>query len=506
VGRQDVGVSDATPPRTHDGRLSVLDGSFLRVESAQAHMHMGFSTVWAAPADRPRPSVEALRERAASRLHEVPWCRWRLDGAPLGLSEPRWVADNDFDLRAHIVELTAQEDDVSDESFEALRAEVFSTPLDQARPLWQIYLVPRLRDGRVALLGKVHHALVDGMGALQFAKLVFDAEPDPEPCTTSQSEMPSWRPRGRAGLVGWTVDAISQALDDGVGALREAATAVTHPEATAGRLVRAAKLIAGAVRDDVLPHAPKSELNATIGSRRTLVGYHAGRDDLSAARAGGGTLNDVGLAVVAGALRTLALRQGEPPDAPLKAMIPVSTRAIDDTASGNQIAMVSIPLPIHLTSPRARLDYVRDQTRLLKHNDRPAGVQALYKAAGLLPPQLRSPVARVLAAPRQFNLTISNPPAPRGSLYLLGCELQDVYSVVPLVEGHALAIGMVRYRQELFFGCYADPDALEDVHDLPALLEAELHALAPTAPPPTTAAPRTSHSNAKARRSVPVTA
>jgi WS/DGAT/MGAT family acyltransferase len=484
-------VLDTASDRTHDGRLSVLDGSFLRVESEQAHMHMGFSTVFAAPADRPRPSVEALRERAASRLHEVPWCRWRLDDAPLGLSEPRWVADGDFDLRAHIVQLTTPEDQVSDERFDALRSDVFSTPLDQARPLWQIYLVPRLQDGRVGLVGKVHHALVDGMGALQFAKLIFDAEPDPEPCTTPQSAMP-WRPRGRAGRVGWALDAISHRLNDGVGALREAVTAVTRPEATAGRVLRGAHLIAGAVRDDVLPPAPQSELNATIGSRRTLVGYRAARDDLRAARAAaGGTLNDIGLAIVAGALRTLALRGGEPSDEPLKAMIPVSTRRIDDTSSGNQIAMVSIRLPIHLTSAGARLDYVRDQTRLLKHNDRPAAVKALYQAAALLPPPLRSPVARALAAPRQFNLTISNPPAPRGSLYLLGCELQDVYTVVPLVEGHALAIGMVRYRQELFLGCYADPDAMEDVHELPALLEAELHALAPTAEPRASSPPRT---------------
>lgn len=487
--------------RNNSGRLSVLDGSFLRVESARAHMHMGFSTVFAAPVDRPRPSVQALRERAASRLHEVPWCRWRLDGAPLGLSEPRWVADGDFDLRTHIVELTTPQDRVTDESFQALRAAVFSSPLDRARPLWQIFLVPRLRDGRVGLVGKVHHALVDGMGALQFAKLIFDDEPDPEPCPTPQPAM-AWRPGGRAGRFGWTLDAITRTLEDGAGALREAATAVTHPEAAAGRIVRGAKLIAGAVRDDVVPHAPRSALNTTIGSRRTLVGYRAGREDLRAARAGGGTLNDIGLAVVAGALRTLALRDGTPPDAPLKAMIPVSTRGIDDTAGGNQIAMVSIPLPIHLASPRARVDYVREQTRLLKHTDRTAGVEALYEAAGLLPSLLRSPVARSLAAPRQFNLTISNPPAPRGSLYLLGCELQEVYSVVPITEGHTLAIGMVRYRQELFLGCYADPDALQDVHDLPALLEAELHALAPVAAPRTTSAPHTPQFQANVPRAV----
>lgn len=468
-------------------------------------MHMGFSTVFAAPADRPRPSVEALRERAASRLHEVPMCRWRLDDAPLGLSEPRWVADADFDLSAHVVELTTPEDRVSDETFEALRAEVFSTPLDRDRPLWQVCLVPRLHDGRVGLIGRVHHALVDGMGALQFAKLIFDAEPSPEPCTTSQSTVP-WRPRGRAGRVGWALDAVSQTLSDGIGALREAATAVTHPEAAAGRVVRGAKLIAGAVRDDVLPPAPPSELNATIGSRRTLVGFRAGRDDVRAARSGGGTLNDIGLTLVAGALRALALRHGETPDAPLKTMIPVSTRPIDDTAAGNRIAMVSISLPVHLMSARERLGYVRDQTRLLKHTDRTAGVQALYQAAGLVPPPLRSPVARALSGPRQFNLTVSNPPAPRGSLYLLGCELEEVYTVVPIPQGHALSIGMVRYRQELFVSCYADPDALQDADDLPALLEAELQELASAAEPDTASPPHPARSNRRARRPVLVTA
>ncbi len=479
----------------------MLDGSFLRMESGQAHMHMGFSAVFAAPDDRPRPTARALRERAAGHLHEVPWCRWRLDDAPLGLSEPRWQAATDFELDAHIVELTTPEDRVSAESFEALRAAVLSAPLDRSRPLWQISLVPRLADGRVGMIGKVHHALVDGMGALQFAKLIFDDEPSPEAGATAAPARP-WRPGGRAGRLGWARDSLSRALDDGVGALLDATTAVTHPEAAAARVVRRARLLAGALREDVLPHAPRSALNGTIGARRTLVGYRAGRDELRAARAGGGTMNDIGLTVVAGALRALALRRGESPSAPLKASIPVSTRGLGDTAAGNQIAMVAVTLPTHLDSPQARLAYVRDQMRRLKHTDRTAAVQALYDAAGLLPPPLRSPVARALSAPRQFNLTISNPPAPRGSLYLLGCELEEVYTAVPIAQGHALAIGMVRYRQELFVGCYADPDALRDVDDLPALLATELHALGSVAALAADAVRRAAHPSAGVSRSV----
>ena len=123
-----------------------------------------------------------------------------------------------------------------------------------------------------------------------------------------------------------------------------------------------------------------------------------------------------------------------------------------------------------------------------------------------MPPALRTPVVRALATPRQFNLTVSQSPAPRGSLYLLGCELEEVYSVVPIAQGHGLAIGMVRYRQELFFGCYADPDFLPEVHELPGLLEGELEALAAAAgrprprPPAPTPARRPTVATARQRQ------
>jgi hypothetical protein len=158
-------------------------------------------------------------------------------------------------------------------------------------------------------------------------------------------------------------------------------------------------------------------------------------------------------------------------------MVPVSMRRIGDTAAGNQISMITIALPTHLGSATERLEWVREQTKRLKQTDQPERTRTLYQALALLPAPLRSPAAKAMATPRQFNLTVSQSPAPRGSLYLLGCELEEVYSVVPIAQGHALAIGMVRYRRELFFGCYADPDALPEVHRLPALIEAELHEL-----------------------------
>ena len=393
----------------HGRRLSPVDGSFLRLESPQSHMHVGFSAVFAAPAGRPRPSVEALRERAAGRLHEVPWCRWRLDPAPLGLSEPRWIDDVEFDLRAHIVALTPPEDRVSQASFEALRSTVLSAPLDRSRPLWQIFLVPRLEDGRVGMVGKIHHALVDGLAALQIVNLILDPERD----VPSQPPVP-WQPRGGSGRVGWALDAVTRTFADGAGALRAGATAATHPPAAVANAVRDARRVLGAAAEEVLSPAPPSALNAPIGARRTLVGYHAGRDELRAARRAGGTLNDVGLAAVAGAVRALLQLDGErPPPEPLKAMVPVSTRRLGDTAAGNQISMITIALPVHLNSAGERLEWVREQTKRLKQTDRSVGTQKLYQAAGLLPTPLRSPAAKAMATPRQFNLTVSQSPAPQ---------------------------------------------------------------------------------------------
>lgn len=459
-------------------QLSPLDGSFLRLDSPQAHMHVGFSAVFSAPSDGARPTIEALRERVAKRLPGVPWCRWRLKDAPLGLSEPRWIEDTDFNLAAHVIALTGPGARVSRESFEALRDCVLSSPLDRARPLWQVALIPRLEDGRVAMVGKIHHSLVDGFAALQVVALLLDADSD----TMSQAPEPGDPTAGVPGTFGWAVDEAAGTAARAVHLIRSAADAAAKPRTSVRSAIEEIGRVAQATREDLLPPAPPSMLNVPIGARRTLVSFRAPRAELRDARSAGGTLNDIGLAVVTGALRALALKQGEPPAAALKTMIPVSMRKADETGSGNKISMVYIGLPVHLESPEERLEEVRAQTRRIKDTGRRFGTQTVFRAAGLLPAPVRSPVVRALASPRVFNLTVSQSPAPRGALSLMGCELEEPYSVVPIAQGHALAIGMVRYNRELFFGCYGDPDALREIRELPALLQTELHALAAAAP------------------------
>lgn len=460
-------------PGTSTKRLSALDASFLRLESAHAHMHVGWTAVLTLPEDGVRPTLSALRERVAARLEDLEWCRWRLQSAPLGLAEPRWVDDGAFDLAAHVRALAEPEELVSYQRFARLRDQLLSEPLDRSQALWQICLIPRLEDGRLALLGKIHHALVDGIAALQIVGLVVDELAAGN--GRESAEPAAGQPQG--GLE-WAIGEVAHTARVGLGAVRAAARAATHPSATVRSAVRDGQRVLSAARTDVLPKAPDSPLNAPIGSRRTLVGYHASRADVRDARARGGTLNDIGLTVVAGALRAVEVRRGEPPDAPLKVMVPVSMRRANETGPGNRIAMVNIRLPVDLDSPIERLEAVREQMYSLKTSSRAEGTQILYAAGGLLPAPLRSPVVRALASPSRFNLTISQSPGPRGTVHVLGCEVQEVYSVVPIADRHSLAIGMVRYRNELFIGCYADPEALPEVHQLPALLHTEMQALA----------------------------
>lgn len=466
-----------TAPRSQHGRLSAMDGAFLRLESADAHMHVGWSGVFATPDESRRPTIEALRARVSQRLDDVTWCRWRLEAAPLGLSDPHWVEDQDFDIDVHVQALGKPDEPMSYAAFAELRDALLSQPLDRSRALWQMFLVPRLEDGRIGLIGKIHHALVDGIAALQIVGLIADA-----PLVSASQAVVDWQPDRERGPLGWALEELTHTTEQGLGVLRAAAGAVAHPQAGArGVLTRAGRVLQAA-REDILPRAPDSLFNVPIGPRRALVGYHATRDEVRAARGGGGTINDVGLAVVAGALRTLGQERGAPPRAPLKAMVPVSMRRADEAGPGNRIAMVAIELPVHLASAAERLQYVRSGTRRLKDSGRAEGTYTLMRAGALVPPFLRSPLARGMASPRVFNLTVSQSPAPRDALHMLGCEMQEVYSVVPIADRHALAIGMVRYRRELFFGCYADPDALPEIHDLPALLEAEMHDLGQLGP------------------------
>jgi len=462
------------PARGHGERLSPVDASFLQLESTCAHMHVAWSAIFSVPpgAGARAPVIEDIRHRVVARLGWVPRCRQRLLPAPLGIGDPRWVDDERFDVAAHVVALTDPADPVGPSRFAQLRDGLLSQPLDRTRPLWQLAVVPRLADGRFAVIGRVHHAMADGAAALQIALLTIDIAGHDDagaPAPWRAEAPPTTLQRALDPFV-HGAELTSRAARDVVRAARRPRTAASDALRDAGRLVHA-------LSRDLLPHAPESGLNRPLGPRRTLVQHRVALDEVRAVSRGApGTRNDVGLAAIAGALRALALERGRPAE-PLKAMVPVNMRRAHDAATlGNNVSMTSVWLPLDLVSPAARLRRVREQTASFKHSARPHGAQTLIAGFGLLPSALRAPVLRAAQTGR-FNLTISSVPGPPTALFMHGARLEELYPVIPIAEEQTLSIGMLPYEGHLHFGLYADPDGLPEATRLAELIDEELRAL-----------------------------
>ncbi len=460
------------PAHGHGERLSPVDASFLQLESTCAHMHVAWSAVFSPPPGAGAPTLEEIRARVTARLSWVPRCRQRLLPAPLGLGDPRWVDDEHFDVAAHVVALTDPADPVGPERFARLRDALLSQPLDRTRPLWQLAIVPRLADGRLAVVGRVHHAMADGAAALQIALLTIDIDGHDDAGAPAP-----WQAEAPPTTLQRALDPLVHGAELTSRAARDVVRAAKSPRAAAGDALRDAGRLVHALSQDLLPHAPDSGLNRPLGPRRTLVQHRVALDEVRAVSRGApGTRNDVGLAAIAGALRTLALEHGRPAE-PLKAMVPVNMRGRSDAATlGNRVSMTSVWLPLDLASPAARLSRVRDQTARFKDSARPQGAQTLISGFGLLPSALRAPVLRAVQ-PGRFNLTISSVPGPPSALFMHGMRLAELYPVIPIAEEQTLSIGMLPYEGHLYFGLYADPDGLPEATRLAQLIDEELVAL-----------------------------
>ncbi len=354
------------------------------------------------------------------------------------------------------------------ERFDELVDELLSTPLERSRPLWQFMFVPRLEDGRAGLVCRVHHAMVDGVAGMEIVAALFSDVPDSPPPRSQP-----WRPAPAPNPLGLGVAALRRQVGAAAGLLAKGLASARDPVAAVGELRRAALT----VNDDVLFPAPPSFLNGPIGPHRRLVRWPvAAAEVLEVKRGASVTFNDACLAVVGGALRRLALdRDGAPPN--LKVAVPVSMRGADPRGWGNRFSFASIELPLDTVSPLRRVARVHEQTARFKEARRAATTDSAINALAMLPGPLRTPIARLGASARAFNLTISNVPGPRTPLYLLGAELDEGYLLAPLTPGHALSIAFFPYRDRVFFAGYADPDALPEVDALPDALRAEIDEL-----------------------------
>ena len=298
---------------------------------------------------------------------------------------------------------------------------MFAQRLDRAKPLWELWLVDRVGDDHFALIAKTHHCLVDGISGVDITTVLFDLEPDPPAPQPAEPWVPRPEPSGATLLA----DALGERAGDAARASRAPRRASsTHPQQALAAGAAAAIGLAAITRAG-LGGAPRSPLNDRIGPHRRFTWVDADLATLKAIKnALGGTVNDVVLAVVAGALRTYHLAHGWDTEAGLRAMVPVSVRADSERgALGNKVSTIYAPLPIELDDPIARFRAVHEAMKGLKESGQAVGAEMITSMADFAPPTILAQAARLQAVQRFFNLTVTNVPGPQFPLFLLGRRL-----------------------------------------------------------------------------------
>jgi WS/DGAT/MGAT family acyltransferase len=483
----------------HGHRISAVDASFLHLEKAGARLHIASVTVF----DGPAPSWDELREHVERRLHLVPRFRQRLAEVPMDQGRPVWVDDPHFNLRYHLRHAGLPAPG-GEEQLKVLAGRLFAHPLDRTKPLWEMWLVDRLGAhpgrhdtsdaagerpwvGGFALIAKSHHALVDGISAVDITTVLFDPEPDGEPPAAPQR---AWVAR--------PLPTPAQLLSD---ALLERATRPQELARTALAVLRRPRRIVHDARDRLqragaltfagLRPAPHTPLNVKVGPHRRYTWVDAELSELQAVKDSlGGTVNDAVLAVVAGALGHFLRHRGvDTRDLVLRALVPIAVPADSERgALGNDVAPLAVPLPVGIQDPVAQFHAIRAATAELDGADGAVGARTLTELAGFASPTIMSQAARLQQSQNFFNLAVTNVPGPQFPLYLLGRRLRALYPVVPITGRQALGVAVVSYDGHLGFGLLADYDALADLDVLATDLRGAIDALADGASIPRRAA------------------
>ncbi len=465
-------------------RLGALDASFLGIEDGTCHMHVGAVLIFdAAPLRTPSGGIDIDRIRAAiqGRLGLVPRFRQRLAYVPYE-RVPIWVDDDRFRLAYH-VRHTALPQPGDERVLKRLVGRIMSQPLDRKRPLWEMWVVEGLDGDRFALVSKTHHCMVDGISGADLMSVLLDATPDsgvgtPEP----------WKPAPPPSGARLVLDAALRRAAQPREALRAAVRAATAPLQRLRDVSEAAAGLADLFAPAFSPVSP-TPLNVEVGPHRRFDWTAMKVADLKAVKSVlGGTLNDVVLATVSGALRAFFTRRGVDPDQlTIRALVPVSVRTEDERgALGNRVTQLNAPLPVDRADPVARLDAVRKALAGLKESRQALGGEVLTAISDWTVPNLLVQAVRLAARTRPYNLVVTNVPGPQIPLYLQGARMRTAYPVVPLFENLALVVGLFSYDGGLFWGLNADWEQIPDLHDFVLALEgsfAELQRAAAGAEP-----------------------
>jgi WS/DGAT/MGAT family acyltransferase len=455
-----------------DDRLSALDSSFLSLEDSSSHMHVGAVLVF----EGEPPSYEELLEHVERRLHLVPRYRQRVAFVPLDAGRPRWVDDPHLNLSYH-VRGTALPAPGSDQQLRDLAGRLFSQQLDRDKPLWELWLIEGLEHDRFAVISKTHHALIDGIAGVDLMSVLFDTAS--EPAAPADPGRP-WLPRPTPSTAQLLAEAVVERVTAPREAVRAATEAFSGPRALLGEAFKQAVSV-GAMAWAGFKPAPPSPYNRPIGPHRRFSWVRASLADMKAIKDSlGGTVNDVVLATVAGALGRHMRRLGlETEGLDLHAFVPVSVRSSADRgAGGNQVAGLIAPLPVGVQDPRERLALITEAMLGLKESGQAIGARALTELSGFAPPNILSQAARLASRQRILNLVVTNVPGPQEPLYLQGRRMRDMFPVVPLAANVAFSVAIISYAGRMDFGLSGDYDAMPDLEDLVDDFDASLGELA----------------------------
>ena len=479
-------------------QLTSLDAQFLAVESARTYGHVGGLAVYD-PATAPGGAlgVKDICRLVGERIHMLPPFRWRLVGVPLGLDHPYWVEDPDFDLDFHIRE-SAVPPPGDDRRLAETVARIFARPLDRTRPLWELYVIHGLEGGRVALLTKVHHSVVDGVSGNEILAVLLDPSPEGREIPPAEGGEPGERVPGELEMLGRGLMGLPR---QPLRALRSAPTAIPNltelPGANAfpgvpriSRGVAAARRALGvehadpAILEVTTARPPRTSFNRRISGHRRFSFGQLSLDTVKAIKNEAGvTVNDVVVALCAGAMRDWLKERDELPKEPLVALVPVSVRTEEQMGTfGNRVSMMIVPIATDEADPKRRLKRTHELLRGAKGRHRAVPANLLTDATSFIPPAVASLAARttmeVMGRTRPpVNLVISNVPGPRSPLFLAGAKLEAHYPVSVVVDGVGLNITVMSYLDHLDFGIVADRDQVADTWALMDRLSLSLQEL-----------------------------
>ena len=452
-------------------RLGPQDASFLYLERPNVHQHVGGLAILDPSALRGgRLTYDELVEVIASRLHLASRFRQKVVFPPLPAARPVWVDDEKFDLSFHMRRAALPSPGGRTELVDFVQR-VISRPLDRAKPLWELYLIEGMEDGLTSILTKVHHATVDGIGAIDLASAIYDFAPQVQILSP-----PPWRPEAEPDRNSLLADALREGLGHPIqGFLDFTGRALQTPSRVAQQIGEIMSGLREMLGGGVL--APASPLNRPVGANRRFAMVEEPVQSFKDVKnALGGTVNDVVLATVAGGLHILFRARREPTrDRFLRAMVPVSVRT-DDQASalGNRVSSIFVDLPIGPMGAKKRLHLISEKTRYLKESNYAVAAGFLMNIGTWAPPTIHAMAARAVVRARLINLVVSNVPGPQVPMFIAGAKLLAQYPIMPIAENMGLSIAVTSLVGTMAFGITADWDTLPDIETLAQAMDESL--------------------------------